>query len=306
MTQSPPQHDIGRQAVNAVISLLSDARQIPEAVKNDYGEDILVQTSHRGQMDASRIWFQVKGTRDLEKHRKEGGGLRLPIDFDHAFRWVRSLDLVVVALWDTVNKVGWYAIPRDQVDVYEGVISGQKHVTLHIDEDDLLTEDAVNRLVWRSRLEHYRMLLLSAQDAEVHLMRTEEVESQERVLTALDFTDLIGVTERRSDADGVQFRVQADAWDIFAELVQGVDVAAMGEEEGLRYIIDSACEAVNRRWRSIQPGVVMPKLLTEEAAMAIADQFERVTGVRERMEAAAAEEASEVRDSWWPGKSFEA
>lgn len=301
MTENPKEHVIGRQALDAVRSLISDVGHVPEDVTNDYGEDLLVQTSHRGQMDASRMWFQVKGTADIEKYRVKAG-LRRQISFDHAFRWVRALDLVVVVLWDVVERVGWYAVPQDQVDVYGAVTSGRRYVTLHFAEDDLLTKEAMDRLAWRSRLEHHRMLLLSAQDAELHLERVAGIKSQERVLSTLDFTDLIEVTERRSDADGVEFRIQPEVWNLFAEVVQSVDVAGMDEKEGFQHLIDSACETVDRRWRSIHPGVAMPKLLIEEAAVVILDRLEREAGLRRRVEAAAAEEASGVAESWWPGK----
>ncbi|HWN73799.1 MAG TPA: hypothetical protein VNN15_08340, partial [Solirubrobacterales bacterium] len=136
----------------------------------------------------------------------------------------------------------------------------------------------------------------------LHLERAEGVKSQERLLTTLDFTDLIEVTERRSDSDGVEFRVQPEVWNLFAEVVQSVDVAALDEKEGLQHLVDSACETVDRRWRSIQPGVAMPKILIEEGATLILDRLEREAGLRRKMEAAAAEQASGVAKSWWPGK----
>jgi Domain of unknown function (DUF4365) len=301
VTQNPEEHVIARQAADAVRSLISDAGHVPEDVTHDYGEDLLVQTSHRGQMDASRMWFQVKGTAKLDRYRAKGG-FRLPISVDHAVRWVRSLDLVVVALWDVVEKVGWYAIPRDQVDLYGSVTSEQKEITLHFDEADLLSVESVDRLAWRSRLEHYRMLLLAAGDAELHLERTQGIKSDERVLTALDFTDLVEVTERRVDEEGIRFRVQAGAWDAFAEIVQAKDLSTLNEKEGFQHVIDSACEAVRRRWRAIHPEVPMPAFLAEEAAIALLDQLEREAGIREKMETSAAEEAAETADSWWPGK----
>lgn len=44
------------------------------------------------QMDASRLWVQVKGTRNLQRYTRRNGCLRYSVPMGHAIRWLRSAD----------------------------------------------------------------------------------------------------------------------------------------------------------------------------------------------------------------------
>ena len=82
MPQRPKEHVLGDQALNEVAAVISRAGHAVERVANDYGEDLLVQTSHAGRMDASRLWLQVKGTESLDRYRRKRG--------DSAFQWIST------------------------------------------------------------------------------------------------------------------------------------------------------------------------------------------------------------------------
>jgi hypothetical protein len=56
----PPSHVIADQAVGAVVQMLVDACHAVHHVVHDYGEDLLIETSHSGRIDATRLWIQVK------------------------------------------------------------------------------------------------------------------------------------------------------------------------------------------------------------------------------------------------------
>jgi hypothetical protein len=283
VTQRPEKHKIAGKAVSAVSDVIAHANHAPEEIKNDYGEDLLVQTSHKDQMDASRLWFQVKGTANIESHRLKGGGLRYRISFDHALRWIRTVDLVVFVLWDVVNHVGWYAIPRDQVDAYEGITKMKKGVTLRFDEQHLLDEEAVDTLVWRSRLEHHRLLVLSAQEAEQDSRNPRKgTRSEDRVLTALDFTDLIGVTERRIDLDGVQYQVSPDIWEEFQHRLNSLPKGSDSDDEGAN-LYRVAYEIVYGRWKRIDPRLALPSVLIKEGGEVILDIIFRELENKETM-----------------------
>jgi hypothetical protein len=73
---------------------------------------------------------------------------------------VRSADRVIVVLWDITQNNGWYA-SVDQIDELDAI--GQRYVTLRFDENDRLDADAVDLLVWESRVEHYTTLVLRAE-----------------------------------------------------------------------------------------------------------------------------------------------
>ena len=92
-------HRIADRAVSAVTALCNRIGWACEVVVNDYGEDLLVQPTLADRVDNCRLWIQVKGTEDVARF-ETASGLSLPVSFDHAVRWTRSADLVVVALWD--------------------------------------------------------------------------------------------------------------------------------------------------------------------------------------------------------------
>lgn len=180
---------------------------------NDYGEDLLVQTSHAGRMDASRLWFQVKGTRDIGRYQLKRGGLRLSVSKDHAIRWVRSTDLVVVVLWDVTAKVGWYALPAGQIDQWDGLSSGHATTTIHFADANRLTREAAERLAWKSRIDHFRHLTLSAHDIDAEA-KDDGRDSRLWVLVALEFMHLLGLTDRRHE-EADEYRVKDETRTIF-------------------------------------------------------------------------------------------
>ncbi len=300
VTQRPKEHVTGLQALKAVSKVIRRAGYEPEEVANDYGEDLLVQTSRKDRLDASRLWFQVKGTGKIKHHRKNGR-LRFQDTFDHAMRWIRSPDLVVIVLWDTVERVGWYAIPSEQVDVFEVTNSGTKNVTLRFAEDDGFTEEAVDHLVWRSCLEHHRLLVLSARNDERDLERAEGVKSQERTLTALDFTDILKITERDRDPDGLRYRVRREVWDEFQSIYKSLP-RGENQQQQEQNAIEAADATVVNRWEAIEPKLDLSDALIEEAAKFILDATEELAGIREKMEAREAREAMETREAGWPGE----
>ncbi|HET7445731.1 MAG TPA: DUF4365 domain-containing protein [Solirubrobacterales bacterium] len=300
VTQRPKEHQVGLKALKAVSHLFRNAEQDPREVANDYGEDLVVQTSHEGRMDASRLWVQVKGTARIKQHKK-GGGLSLPVSFDHAMRWIHAVDLVVVVLWDVVERIGWWAIPRDQVDVFGALKAGKKTITLRFSEEDVLTEEAVGSLVWRSRLEHHRLLVLAAHDTELELERTEGIKSADRVLTALDFTDLIGITERRSGPDGLAYRVRAEVWDEFGGLFRSLEEKELTEKDR---VLGAALVTLFRRASMIDDAIDLPGVLAEEGADFLLKAAEGKGGIRPMIERAEAREAREVQEAGWPGEGL--
>lgn len=178
--------------------MVARAGYAAEVVSKDYGEDLLVQTSHAGQMDASRLWLQVKGTADIKRHLLKSGDMRLSVSFEHALRWSRSADLVAVVLWDAVASQGWYTLPLYEVDPLEGFLSAQKRTTLRFDQQDVFTVDVVRMLAWESRIEHFRQLMLSARS--IDMQRKEKGETSKLVsLLALDFLMLLGLVVKTEE-----------------------------------------------------------------------------------------------------------
>jgi hypothetical protein len=189
---------IGDRAVSAVMDTVAHAGYAAEIVSKDYGEDLLVQTSHVGQMDASRLWLQVKGTASLDRHLLKSGDLRLPVSFDHALRWARSADLVAVVLWDVESSRGWYTLPLSQVDQIGGFINERQTMTLQFDRRDAFSSEVVHSLAWESRINHFRYLMLSARSIDRDRAERGEEKSRLIKLLALDFLILLGIVEQTS------------------------------------------------------------------------------------------------------------
>lgn len=184
---------MGEKARAAVSAVIANAGHAVETISNDYGEDLLVQTSHEQRMDSSRLWFQVKGTEDVPRHRLKSGVYSVAVGFEHALRWARSADLVVVVLWDVLREEGWYAIPGKQIDAWADLTSGTRsNLNLHFSPDNQFTPVAVDRLAWESRINHYRLLLLSARDIE---QEEEEGRSELRVAITMDLMQMLGMIE---------------------------------------------------------------------------------------------------------------
>jgi len=228
---------------------------------NDYGEDLLVQTSHAGRMDASRLWFQVKGTRDIGRYQLKKGGLSLSVSKDHAIRWVRSTDLIVVVLWDVEAKIGWYAVPAGQIDQWDGLSSGHATTTIHFADSDRLTPKVAERLAWESRIDHYRHLTLSARDIDAEA-KEDGRDSHLWVLVALEFIHLLGLADRRQrEAD--EYQVQDETRTIFRRYFE----EERNEGEGIKEAVPAAAiMTILHHLFTIDDELGLPTVLIEDGS----------------------------------------
>lgn len=190
MPRRTSEHIIGDRGQLAVQKVLGDAGFAVDVVHHDYGDDLLVQTSHAGEIDACRLWFQVKSTTSIDRHRRKNGSFAYSVPYGHAVRWVRSLDLVVFVLWDVEGDVGYFAEPTTQVSNWKP--TGQATVTLRLQAGDVLDVPAARRLAWESRLLHhfrYRFLAARGDDpADSYGLRSPQVG-----MLALEFLRLVGI-----------------------------------------------------------------------------------------------------------------
>lgn len=294
MAKRPNEHLIGERAVFAVQKVIADAEQTVEEIKKDYGEDLMVQTNHAGRMDASRLWFQVKGTDDSRRHRlkRSKGELSYSVSFEHAVKWIRSVDLVIVVLWDVKREEGWYAIPRRQINEWPGTISGASSTTLRFGEHDQTAEteenpasmgrftvETMKRLVWESRFEHFRLLLLSAFDTarERGELSTAEGVTMPRLLLLLaELLELLSMLDR--DAGGpeeVEVTSETRQRTVAAMKALFEDPDEVREDESKverveRLGVQAAEIATLERLAEIDPDLVMPGFLLERTAEALA------------------------------------
>ena len=251
--------------MSAVAAVITRAGHTAERVVSDYGEDLLVQTSHSGRMDASRLWFQVKGTEHVNRYRLKRGGFSVSVDLDHALRWSRSADLVVVTLWDVQAEVGWYALPGRQMDPREGLNLGQRQRALTFQEDATLTPEAVDLLAWQSRFDHYRLLILSVRNSELdHWLEGDPHpgRSERRVLVGLDLLLLLDLVRRRPADGGDEFPLTDRAVASFTEHFK-----EESEDEGLKAMVyGAAIKTLLGRVAEIGEGMGLPTALIEDGA----------------------------------------
>ncbi|MFI8274152.1 DUF4365 domain-containing protein [Streptomyces sp. NPDC085929] len=186
MTHRPKQHQIASLAVAAVRRQWNLQGHAVDEIREDYGEDLLVQTCFEGRMDPARIWVQVKGT-------AKDCTTRLPsvqIQARQILRWARTADLVVIVLWDTMKDQGWFALPQDEFDHIELSERGAKSIRLNLSRDLAFNPEAVASLAWAARIEHAnrsvvyaRALLAEAQE----MGQPSVVHYQKGVLASLAF-----------------------------------------------------------------------------------------------------------------------
>ncbi|MFF4811276.1 DUF4365 domain-containing protein [Micromonospora chersina] len=147
------QHELASRAVASVVKVLANTGAAVEEVKNDYGEDLFVQTSWRGDVDRSRIWIQVKG-RERVAARPRDGHRAIKVSRDHALRWATMGDTVVVVLWDVSRDVGWYVMPAQCLDAFEVLTSKEDFLNLRVPDENVFNERVIRRLTWRARIDH--------------------------------------------------------------------------------------------------------------------------------------------------------
>ncbi|MEU3348785.1 DUF4365 domain-containing protein [Streptomyces sp. NPDC006700] len=191
MPSRPQQHQIAARAESAVRSLWTDGGHAVDVIREDYGEDLLIQTCLRGRVDSSRIWVQVKGTaKDCSDSSKLLPSLSLKAD--QVLRWSRSSDLMIVVLWDVTNNLGWYTIPRGEFDHVRLLESQPGKVPLRMDRSRPFNRSAVDRLAWKARIghadQHLSYALSCIRDLEEDLQEEEEEGGESQYNPLLEYS----------------------------------------------------------------------------------------------------------------------
>ena len=171
MPKRTDEHVVADIALNRVMTVFSDCGWACEVVHQDYGEDLLVQTNYQGVVDPFKIWIQVKGTRDLRRFHTTKYGYSLRVSLEHALKWARSQDLVVVVLWDVTANRGLWSIPQEDFDEWSWRNLRAKTIRLRFDEDSAFDIECAQRIAWKARIAHYDGLFLSAGSRDLHYAR---------------------------------------------------------------------------------------------------------------------------------------
>jgi hypothetical protein len=92
-----PNHRLAHRGVLAVCAVLDSAGALTETIKNDYGEDLLVQTQLGDIADDFHILIQVKGS---SRRKTIGGKYSFSFDVAHLQRWISHPLPVLVCVFN--------------------------------------------------------------------------------------------------------------------------------------------------------------------------------------------------------------
>jgi hypothetical protein len=188
-------HVISDRAVSSVMAIINECGFAVETVHHDYGEDLFVQTKLDTQVDPHRIWIQVKGTEDPSRFITKKDGLHLKISEDHAFRWIRSPELVVVVLWDVRANKGWWSLPSTSLSEWSIRVECNVGPRLPFAENAVFNRAAMERLAWFSRIDHYHGLIVKAEAAMADAAHMGRVHSNRLLLICFDFLRILDIIQ---------------------------------------------------------------------------------------------------------------
>ncbi len=265
MPKRPTQHVIADRAASAVSTVIADAGFAVETVQSDYGEDLLVQTSLNGEMDASRIWVQVKGTAQIAKYCSADGNWTYSVSVEHSRRWRRTADIVLIVLWDVKHGHGRYAISRNLDD-------GAKSAVARFDPSQRFDTTAMVRIGWLARIGRYCDLLMTAKasgEFERELEGRPPTKARERMVgLACDLLCDLGALSKGADD-----RIRCDP-DFRLTVIRRYEELAAGEQAGGREEVESTLDsamthAVMRRCESVTGETRMPLVIVDPTVTAL-------------------------------------
>jgi hypothetical protein len=211
MPKRPQSHVTADKAVSRVVSIFTELGWACQTVEHDYGEDVFVQSAVNEQVDPFRLWVQVKGTEDAGRLKNKNGRFVWRVSHDHVLRWIRSLETVVVVLWDIKQNRGFWVKPSEEFSEWDCYMTESKQASLLFSESKIFDCVAANSLVWEARVGHYDLLLTQALAAESNVLEKRkknphaypDFRSKTDTL-ALDFIRIIGFLGK----DGVSLELR--------------------------------------------------------------------------------------------------
>lgn len=190
-------HNIDHQAVTAIQKLCSTKNWATEVVVQDYGEDLLVQTTYQEKIDHFKIWLQVKGTKDIETYRKKDGKIKFQLSYAHIFKWIRSLDNCYVVLWDTTKDYGLYFSPKTDLDELNIYTKTTANITITFNEENIINQGLLHKLEWKSRINHFYSIIAQAKYEMINPLSKEKKYYQKlfyiKILHFLNFINILDI-----------------------------------------------------------------------------------------------------------------
>lgn len=199
MTKMVPNHLLSQRAVLAVCTVLDRAGAMSETIKNDYGEDLLVQTQLRDSADNFHILVQVKGSR---LKCKSNGDFYLSFDVGHLQRWVSNSSPVLVCVYDEVSRKIFAFYPRQKFSLWFLSTTNRNSIRISFGDGDVFNEDTAKSFIWKCRVEYFSRMLYwyesQIQDC-VEFGHRKSIKTYEKEIGIIVFTFLRSISVIRDD-----------------------------------------------------------------------------------------------------------
>ncbi len=160
MTRIAPSHVKASAAVSRVADVFRSAGALCEEIRNDYGEDIILQTQFNGEADRFRILGQVKF---ISKGPSKDGNIRVSLGADHVRRWIGFVEPFRVFVLCGANDKLYSFDPARRIDVWDIYTTSKRSYTFKLCNGDELNEENVSKLVWTCRTTHLGRLMSMAE-----------------------------------------------------------------------------------------------------------------------------------------------
>lgn len=207
MTRIVSNHRLAHRAALAVCTVLDLAGALTETIKNDYGEDLLVQTHLRDMADHFNILVQVKGTK---LRPTKDGKHSFSVDVSHAHRWASHMQPVLVCIFDQTSNQIFAFYPRRAFSLWDLSTTNKKSITVKLADNDVFDQTTALRFIWECRVEHFsRMLawyenaIMYADHASLDMNRRKSIMSEGNIVV-LNFLKSLGLLE--DDEFTIKFR----------------------------------------------------------------------------------------------------
>ena len=125
-------------------------------IKNDFGEDLVVQSQLGGDVDTFNILIQVKGT--VLKSTSEGK-FRHRFDTDHLLRWVSHHQPVLVCIYDDSTEFVYSFSPRSLFSIWQLSTTTKKTNTITFGYEAKFDEQTASNFIWNCRVNYYQRTL---------------------------------------------------------------------------------------------------------------------------------------------------
>lgn len=269
MSQIPPNHRLAHRAVLAVSTILSEVDALTETIKNDYGEDLIVQTSLGDSADNFTLLIQVKGTQRIVR---ADGIMSLSIDIDHLHRWASHGQPVLVCVYNEQSGLIYAFSPRYTISLWEISTSRHKSKTIRLGPGDEFNKKTALRFIWDCRIEHYARMLAWRESHQAYAVKMEgyarrqNLAERELNLITLRFLQDVGVLV----GDGVQDEFRRTTENACRSFARTREEGGEAEWE----VVDAIALALFGHVDRISGGSGLPAILVERGCRLIGLFFE--------------------------------